>query len=58
VSAATSVAWSFFGVWSAAAGDYVVSPDVGHLMRDDQMMCGVDGDLDIVADDTAIANCR
>src|ERR1017187_3318879 len=22
-----------------------VGPDVGHLMRDDQMMCGVDSDL-------------
>jgi hypothetical protein len=22
-----------------------ISPDVGHLMRDNQMICGVDGDL-------------
>ena len=29
-----------------------VVTDVGHLMRDDQMMLGVDRDLDVVADDT------
>ena len=29
-----------------------VAPDVGHLMRDDQMVFGVDGDLDVVADNT------
>jgi hypothetical protein len=29
-----------------------VAPDVGHLMRDDQMVFGVDGNLDVVADDT------
>jgi hypothetical protein len=28
-----------------------IGPDVGHLMRDDQMVLGVDGDLDIVTDD-------
>src|SRR6266700_2296260 len=27
-----------------------VTPDIRHLMRDDQMVFGVDGDLDIVAD--------
>ena len=32
-----------------------VGPDVGHLMRDDQMMLGVDGDLDVVAHDAGAA---
>ena len=27
-------------------------PDVGYLMRDDQMMRGVHGDLDVIAHDT------
>jgi hypothetical protein len=31
-----------------------VGPDVGHLMREDQMMRGVDGDLDIVAHDLSV----
>jgi hypothetical protein len=29
-----------------------VAPDIGHFMRDDQMMLGVDGDLNVVTDDT------
>src|SRR5262245_10584336 len=29
-----------------------VTPDVAHLMRDNQMVFGIDGDLNIVADDT------
>ena len=29
-----------------------VAADVGHLMRDDQMVSGIDGDLNIVTDDT------
>ena len=32
-----------------------IGPDVGHLMRDDQMVLGVDGDLDIVANDAGTA---
>jgi len=28
-----------------------VGTDVGHLMRDDQMMLGIDGHLHVVADD-------
>ena len=32
-----------------------VGADVGHLMRDDQVMLGVDGDLHIVADDAGAA---
>jgi hypothetical protein len=32
-----------------------VAPDVGHLMRDDQMMLGIDGNLDVVAHNTRAA---
>ena len=35
-----------------------VVTDVGHLMRDDQMMLGVDRDLDVVADDTGALAAR
>src|ERR1700704_2191806 len=31
-----------------------VGPDIGHFMCDDQMMLGVDGDLDVVAHDTRV----
>ena len=29
-----------------------IAPDIGHFMRDDQMMLSVDRDLDIVSDNT------
>jgi hypothetical protein len=29
-----------------------VAPDIGHFMRDDQMMFGVDCDLNVVTHDT------
>jgi hypothetical protein len=35
-----------------------ISPDVCHLMRDNQMICGVDGDLNVVADNTGAAPAR
>ncbi len=35
-----------------------IGPDVAHFMRDDQMMLGVDGDLDIVAHDTGTSAAR
>jgi hypothetical protein len=35
-----------------------VGADVGHLMRDDQMMLGVDGDLDVVAYDARASAAR
>ena len=41
-----------FGILSYRRELRPVGPDVGYLMRDDQMMCGVDGDLDVIADDT------
>jgi hypothetical protein len=47
-----------FGVLSYRRELRPVSSDVGHLMGDDQMMYGVDGDLDIVADDTGASTAR
>jgi hypothetical protein len=35
-----------------------VGADVGHLVRDDQMMLGVDRDLHVVADNTGAAPAR
>src|SRR3979409_2746722 len=35
-----------------------VGPDIGHLMCDDQMMLGVDGDMHVVADDTGASAAR
>ena len=32
--------------------DLQIASNVGHLMSDDQMVFGVDGDLDVIADDT------
>ena len=35
-----------------------VAPDVGHLMRDDQMVLGVDCDLEVVAHDARVPSAR
>jgi hypothetical protein len=35
-----------------------VGPDVGYLMCDDQMMFGVDGDLNVIANDAGASTAR
>ena len=45
-------AWRRLGLLGHGRELRPVGPDVGHLMRDDQMMRGVHGDLDVIAHDT------